>query len=128
MSNIFLKLGRKLEEDKKERQRFKDKYWKLEASERLHYDFKLNKINEWIDFVFPKLTIFYFKAIFWIMIFLLMINYTFGGIILENIKTIFANLLNVIPIILFADLLLTLVCIHIHSKELKELNKRFKLK
>lgn len=46
MTNLFQRIGNKIEKRKKERENFLNKYWKLSASERIDYDNKLNQIKK----------------------------------------------------------------------------------
>jgi len=130
--NIFTKIGNNIEKERKEKKKIRDRYWKLSASERIDYDNKLEKIrNKKIPIL--QLTNISFKSL---MIFILFISF-----LAFTVSMPINNLLDLLRklSLLFMKIIVWIICLDAiillewfikddSKKQLKELNKRFKLK
>lgn len=131
--NIFNKIGNIIEETKKKKEIFKNKYWKLSASERIDYDNRLEKIKKqsevnFFHFTITKLFLIYiFIAVIFSFLAYFGINSTNEYIeLLRPLSFLFLKLLYFMIVI---DFILSLLFLfYSNSKiKIKELNKRFKL-
>ena len=125
--NIFNKIGNKLEEDKKKREEFEKRYWKLSAIERIDYDNKVDRIEKSFYGFFP-LTSICIKYFFIILILFVSTFYLTGNVELShffrNITIILANFIWIFGII---DFVCLVASSDKNTKRFRDLNKRFKL-
>ncbi len=126
--NIFNKIGNKIEEDKKKREEFTKRYWKLSPIERIDYDNKLNQIEKETHYGLLPITLQFLKGFIFFMILFVSIFYLTGNIELSNffmnISLILGNLL--VVTILF-DFCMGYLCSNDRIKRIKNLNMRFKI-
>jgi uncharacterized integral membrane protein len=126
--NIFNKIGNKIEEDKKKREEFTKRYWKLSPIERIDYDNKLNQIEKETHYGLLPITLQFLKGFIFFMILFVSIFYLTGNIELSNffmnISLIIGNFL---VLSIFIDLLAGYFCSNDRIRRIKDLNKRFKL-
>lgn len=126
--NILQRIGNKIEREKLERQKRDDKYWKLSASERRDYDNKLDRIKKEsynpfsITFTLAKV-FFYLIVFFGVSLFFIERLDLFMSTGLALVKTFFIYL----PFVLIAEILIIILSINSTDRNLKELNKRFKI-
>lgn len=120
-------IRRRIKEGRIKHEAFRDKYWKLSSQERMEYDWKLRRIEE--KHTHPLATLYGLKMILYASYFMLLL-YFVGG---KNI--IFLNVaINIITILCYATIVVvvfdsfTFIFDDINQrKEIRELNKRFKL-
>ncbi len=128
--NIFTKIGNQIEERKKKRKAFKDKYWKLSASERMDYDNKVIMIKRDSDRnlslpVTRSIT----KMTLVFIIFLSILSFSVSvptNEFVEILRLVIRFFFNFLLFSLLLDLIIMFT--EDSKKQLKELNKRFKLK
>ena len=129
--NIFQRIGNSIEKRRKEKERIRENYWKLSPLERIDYDQKLREIERirttYFDIQVTKIILFLFGFSF-ILLFLLAFG---GGYPLgEFFNLLRPNSLLAAKYLLFGlglDILIAIISLSKPDKELKELNKRFKL-
>ncbi len=128
--NIFQKIGNTIEKTKKQKKEFIDKYWKLPATERLHYDSKVNEIEKDTKMNF-LLTSIVFKTIIFVfaLIITMMFLDGFELILLKDVLKIILGLsFKAILITIILDCTLNIADVFIYGNRITKLNKRFKLK
>lgn len=124
--NIFQKIGDRMERSKKSRQKEKERYWKLPAQERMHYDMKLNRINKEMMTPFSFFIV-YIKFLLYATVFLAGIYIVWGEALLESVRIILGYLFGLTPIALIVSVLIGLIDIDRVTKQTRKLKKRFKI-
>ena len=127
---------KKLKEERKRRRKIseenRNKYWKLTASERLHYDSIRDKLNKNQGGVPMSYTSLAFQIIFYIFVFFFMFKF-----LLELDRDIFILLIpsvfRVVPLIVGIGLTIDLLIFFIYELSIKpdkfkKLNKRYGFK
>lgn len=124
--NIFQKIGDRMERSKKSRQKETERYWKLPAQERMHYDIKLSKINKEMMTTF-SFFIFYIKFLLYATVFLAGIYIVWGEALLESVRILLGYLFSLTPIALIVSVLIGLIDIDRVTKQTRKLKKSFKI-
>jgi len=130
--NRLQRMGNKLEEMRKEKERKVKRYWKLSSIERMEYDQKLDRINKENTISPLSLTIAGIKAtVFIFFLFSLLIlsrGYSIGTAI-HLFKLMAFVFYRVITVTIILDILLVILDIFSgkREKEIKKLDERFKL-
>ena len=129
MTNIFQRIGNKLEKNKEEKKSILDKYWKLSTLNRIDYDNKINKIHNDYKSDFLLLTYTWLKGLLCIAIFLGAFGLIFNSLdtMLTTIRLIWKVLIQFIWVPIFMDVMLMFITPIVEERLIKELNKRFKL-
>ena len=125
--NIFQKIGDRMQEKRKKRKQFVDRYWKLPASERMHYDQKLKDVKENTRITFFALTIAGIKAIVFTGLLFGVLSIFVSPEMFEAGKIFILLLLTLLPVFVILDLILMLVFASKIEKKRIQLAKRFKL-
>jgi len=125
--NIFQKIGDRMQEKRKKRKQFVDRYWKLPASERMHYDQKLKDVKENTRITFFALTIAGIKAIVFAGLLFGVLSIFVSPEMFEAGKIFILLLLTLLPVFVILDLILMLVFASKIEKKRIQLAKRFKL-
>lgn len=105
-----------------------NKYWKLPAMERIHYDSKLREINKKIPSITITKTFINLFLIFTIFVGVLFWLYDLFPFYLEYLKIILDRLPYALMITLLLDLFFFILGVIIADKQINKLNRRFKLK
>ena len=127
MVNIFQKIGNNIEREKKRREIFEKKYWKLSSSERMEYDLKKQKIKD--HHFGGYITVEIAKILSVVIIFLATFGFATGKLFvaIPAIKTLFIFYFSYLTYFLLVDVILLVISNHQYDKKIKELKKRFKL-
>ena len=132
MTNAFQRIGNNIEKEKLKNKKFKDRYWKLSASERMDYDQKLERIERgWNTpaFSITKVVIkFLFVFAFLMILAIFGTNYPLEKVI-PSLRMLSLSFYKLIIITFILDILFIFVEIFFNNshKKIKELKKRFKL-
>ena len=133
--NIFSKIGNKIEKKKKERKILTNKYWKLSASERIHYDNTVDRIKKdsEIDIFHFTMTKMVCTIVLFLTAILFLISFSMNfplDKLLELLRPLSLLLVKGIFFLIFFDFLIFILTTHFHNitNRLKALSKRFKLK
>lgn len=123
--NILQKLGNKIEKDKEDKKKLKDKYDRLSSYKRIDYDNQIDKIKK---NNIMGLTYSFIKTMINLCIFCLL------GFLLLGISSLFTLSRQLFIIIIqwlfpifTVDVILQTILDNRNDKKIKELNKRFKL-
>jgi len=125
--NIFQKIGDRMQEKRKKRKQFVDRYWKLPASERMHYDQKSKELHDNHKGFFFLLTIAGIKAIVFAGLLFGVLSIFVSPEMFEAGKIFILLLLTLLPVFVILDLILMLVFASKLEKKRIQLAKRFKL-
>lgn len=116
-----------MQEKRKKKKQFVDRYWNLPADERMHYDQKLKDVNENAKITFFALTVSALKLI-------VFAAFLFGSLTIfvspeffETGKLIILMLLLLLPIVTILDLFFMIAFALKTDKKRVQLAKRFKL-
>jgi len=126
--NWIEKYGEKVRKRKEIKDKISEKYWKLPALERIHYDSRQDKIENslnrpfWISFAILKIIII-------LPLFLMFIGLMTGTIeqMVTSSSRIIVSLLEILPLIMGIDVLFMISSFNNINYENKKLNQRFKL-
>ena len=133
METFLERLARKDKERKEKKKKIEDKYWKLSSQERMEYDSKRSRIEKYWNYTFPILlirTICLFSIIMFglLVIYLLSDNHNLIHLLsLSLILVSFKLFMVILLMAIFIDILFMYYCLIKKDKEIKEINKRFKL-
>lgn len=126
--NIIEKFGEKIRIKSNREKSATNKYWKLSATERIHYDSCRDRIDEEsMNFLFiTRLTV---KLSIVIPLFLIFVGAMIGNleIMIESAQNVFISLMRFLTIALLGDLAIATVTAYSMSNKIKKLDKRFKL-
>lgn len=129
MTNLFQSISNNFKEEKKKRKEKEERYWKLPATERLHYDSIINKLNREKGLNFGVtgalfvITLFIFFIIF---LTAYSIDYPITKLI-ELLKPVSLRFIKVLFLALCLDLVFSSILTLRINKEINKINKRFKL-
>ncbi len=126
--NFIEKYGERMRKRKEEKKQMSDKYWKLPATERLHYDYRVDKINS-MRWGFLYATFYFLKAIFFTIIALVFVGFVTSNAehFIKLAFTVFFQLLNMLGVFILVDLIMPLYFREERMTRLNKLKKRFKL-
>ncbi len=125
--NIFQKLGNKIEQEKKRKQKEIERYWKLPPQERMHYD-SIIKEFDGNRIYLGMFTYLITKLIIIAILFTLGLQYYFlHTIYFNNTIEILRSISVIIILTIVTDMCLCVVSDMMYPIKIKKLNKRFKL-
>lgn len=126
--NWIERYGEKSRKNKESKLKIKEKYWKLPAIERIHYDSLKNDVDNSSSkpFFFSFAIL---KIIVILPLFLMFVGFMTGTIehMVTSSSKIIVSLLEILPLIMGIDVLYIILSIVGHNYESNELNRRFKL-
>ena len=130
-NDLLKSINKKTKRKKESRQENKKKYWKLTASERLHYDSVMERINESSSNFFD-LTFLYAKVFFYLFAFLFILRYLLDvdrAVFLPVVLFVISIIPKVFIIIIIVDVILLFVsrCLN-EPRDIKKLNKNYGFK
>jgi hypothetical protein len=127
MANIFEVIGKHIEKRKKEKEIFRNNYWKLSAVERIDYDNKVNKIKEETDYGIFPISFVCIKILLFVTLTHLFFYYMNILDFLELTTSLLMGLVSILIFTIFIDYFFLLFFSFNRTKRIKELNKRFKI-
>jgi len=129
MENLFSVIGKRIEDRKKEKNIFENKYWKLSAIERIDYDNKKERIEKENYWGFFPITFCLIRLIIFIFLTSLLFYFISGMnlVILKLGILIFSTLASLFWLIIIIDLIGMFTNSSRIVREIIRLNKRFKL-
>lgn len=125
---IFEKIAKSIRNKKKRREKEVEKYWKLPASERMHLDSIMEKINNHHDQIFPA-TSFLLLAYVSTILPLTLVSILFQNLDVGKLVFLFVTSIGlmILPFFIIADIIIMIILGFQKSKIIKQLKKRFKL-
>ena len=107
------------------------RYWKLSASERLHYDSRRDRIDKEYEFIPLSMTLEFIRIFFYSTIFLLVLKLLFDldRSVFFPILVVFINIIPMIFMVAITiDIFYPLLShVFVVPKKIKKLNKQFKI-
>lgn len=112
-----------------ERKTFKEKYWKLPAMERMHYDSCRERIKDNNHWSILYLTFYWMKVIILLPLGVIAMGFIMGDIItfMEIARTILISCMNILAFVIVLDCFSFIFYTWTSSDDIKKLNRRFKL-
>ncbi len=129
MTNIFEIIGKHIEDNKRKKELFDNKYWKLSPIERIDYDNKKERIEKENHWGFFPITISLVSLLITITLATLLFYFISGmniAILIIGIL-IFSFFYSLLGFIFLFDLIFMFLSSNSRKKKKIELNKRFKL-
>ena len=125
--NVFEKIGERIRLDKENKKKRTNRYWKLSANERMHYDSIYDKIM-YSGFPFFKITFIFLKIACVFMLLLYMFGIIYQDETFFSLSRIsFSVLFKLTPLVFIFDFINSLITENNKIKRLIKLNKRFKI-
>lgn len=131
--NLFEIVGewsqKRVAKRRKERKSFKEKYWKLPAMERMHYDSCHERIrdnNHWSIF---NLTFAFIKMMILVPLGIIAMGFIIGDILpfMDIARNILFSFMSIVYFVFIADLVIFGLFLGRTTKYIRKLNRRFKL-
>lgn len=126
--NIFEIIGKNVRDKKFKKKEANKRYWKLPATERLHYDSIMKNMEEKrVNFL--AWTTMGFKLMVVLPLFIIFLGYMLGNekVLFDNSVIILIGLIKIMPVFFVIDILNVIVDIYWNSKEKLKINKQFGL-
>lgn len=126
--NIFEIIGKNVRDKKFKKKEANKRYWKLPATERLHYDSIMKNMEEKrVNFL--AWTTMGFKLMVVLPLFIMFLGYMLGieKVLFDNSVIILIGLIKIMPVFFVIDILNVIIDIYWNSKEKLKINKQFGL-
>lgn len=124
-------LTKKREKQKQDAEKNKKRYWKLFASDKLHYDSRVEKIIS-DNSCFFNLTQLYAKVFFYLFAFLFFLRYLLDvdrGVFVKPVLSLVSILPKIFMFIIAMDIIFLLVTrLYTKPRAIREINKRYGFK